>query len=215
VYALSHKYKRRYLAVFGFTIYEMKPHPEEAPKLIAHFARLSGIGGPRGSSHRYDQVPLSTKGVRVSLHAKSMVVDGEFVMVGSHNFDPRSDDYNTESGLIVDDSAFAAAVRASILADTAPGNAWVIAKRQADNVLTRINRAIAKLSEKLPIFDFWPIRYAASFELKPGCQPILPGQPGFYDCYESVGEFPEVALPLKTVYARIITAFGAGISGML
>ncbi|HET8898480.1 MAG TPA: phospholipase D family protein [Rhodanobacteraceae bacterium] len=215
VYALSHKYKRRYLAAFGFTIYEFKPHPAEAERLIADFAQLSGIGGEQGSKHRRDKVPLNTKGVRVSIHAKSMVVDGEFAMIGSHNFDPRSDDYNTEAGIIVNDQAFAAALRASILADTRPGNAWVIARRQTEDVLSRINRVFAKLSEKLPIFDLWPIRYATSFELKPGCQPIRPGQPGFYECYRPVGEFPEVALPMKSIYTRIITAFGAGISGVL
>ena len=34
-------------------------------------------------------------GPRISLHAKSLVVDGEVAMVGSHNFDPRSANYNT------------------------------------------------------------------------------------------------------------------------
>ena len=215
VYALSHKYKRRYLAVFGFTIYELKPHPIDAGNWVADFDALSGTGGQSGSRHRSDRVPLSSRGVRISLHAKSMVVDRRFVMIGSHNFDPRSDNYNTESGIIASDPELAAALRDAILVATEPGNAWVIAKRRADNVLGRINRAIAKLSEKLPIFDLWPIRYAASFELKPGCAPIRPGQPGFYDCHESVGEFPEVALPMKSIYTRIITAFGAGISGVL
>lgn len=215
VYALSHKYKRRYLAVFGFLIYEFKPHPAEAARLIADFAALSGLGGQSGSRHRHDRVPLSTRGVRVSLHAKSMVVDGRHVMVGSHNFDPRSDDYNTESGIIADDPAFARAVRAAILADTAPGNAWVIARRETNNFLARVNRVLAKLSSRLPVFDLWPVGYAASYQLKPGCEPLRPGDPKFYQCYESVGEFPEVALPMKTIYTRIITAFGAGISGML
>lgn len=216
VYALYHKYERRYLVPFGFDIYEMKPHPREAPQLIANFARLSGIGAQRGSAGKYSgQVPLSTKGVRVSLHAKSMVVDGRYVMIGSHNFDPRSDHYNTESGIIADNPRFAAAVRASILRDTLPGNAWVIAKRQANSLPTRINRVIAKLSAKLPIFDFWPFRYATSYELKPGCKPVLRTDPRFFDNYTAVGEFPEVNLPLKTIYTRIVTAFGSGISGMM
>ncbi|MDN5924377.1 MAG: phospholipase D-like domain-containing protein, partial [Xanthomonadales bacterium] len=215
VYALYHKYKRRYLVPFGFYIYEMKPHPKEAPQLIANFDTLSGIDGQTESDRFSDRVPLSTKGVRISLHAKSMVVDHRFVMIGSHNFDPRSDHYNTESGIIVDDPHFAAAVRSEILRDTLPGNAWVIAKRHADSVLTRINRVIAKLSAKLPIFDFWPFRYATSYALKPGAQPVLRTDPRFFDHYVAVGEFPEVALTLKTIYTRIVTAFGAGASGMM
>ena len=215
VYALSHKYKRRYLAVFGFNIYEQKPHPADAPRMIAHFAELSGFGGQQGSTDRYSRVPLTSSGVRVSLHAKSMVVDHTWVMIGSHNFDPRSDDYNTEAGIIVKDRHFAAAVRASILATTRPGNSWVIAKRQVDDVFGRINRALAKLSARLPIFDLWPIRYATSYELKAECPPMLRSDPRFFQCHEPVGEFPEVALPLKTIYTSMITAFGAGISGIM
>ena len=35
VYALSHKYKRRYLREFGFTIHEYKPFPLDAPIDVA------------------------------------------------------------------------------------------------------------------------------------------------------------------------------------
>lgn len=216
VYAVSHKYVRRYLAVFNFNIYEFKPHPVDAPRMIAHFDELSGHDGRRADSRgRNREVPLTSGGVRVSLHAKSMVVDKQFVMIGSHNFDPRSDDYNTEAGIIIRDHEFAATVRASILADMRPGNAWVVAKRQVDGMLGRINRALAKLSARLPIFDLWPFGYATSYQLKPGCPIMLREDPRFYACHDAVGEFPEVALPLKTIYTRILTGFGAGFSSVL
>ena len=215
VYALAHKYVRRYLAVFNFNIYEQKPHPVDAPRMIAHYSELSGSGAISGKRGRYSEVPLTTSGVRVSLHAKSMVVDKQYVMIGSHNFDPRSDDYNTECGIIIHDRDFARVVRASILANIRPGNSWVIAKREVDGMLGRVNRALAKLSAALPIFDLWPFGYATSYQLKPGCPVMLREDPRFYACYEPVGEFPEVALPLKTIYTRIITGFGAGISDML
>jgi hypothetical protein len=51
--------------------------------------------------------------------------------------------------------------------------------------------------------------------LKPGCKPLPPGAPGFYDCYADVGDFPQVDLPLKTIYTRIVTAFGAGLHSIL
>ena len=148
--------------------------------------------------------------MRLGLHAKSLVVDDRIGVVGSHNFDPRSDDYNTESMVVVHDVDFAAALSASIRLDMQPGNAWLIAAQEKPPVLSGLNYSLGKLSEKLPIFDLWPFPYATSYELKPGCNPVEPGQPGFYACYEDVGAFPEVDLPLKTVYTRMLTAFGAG-----
>jgi hypothetical protein len=42
-----------------------------------------------------------------------------------------------------------------------------------------------------------------------------PDDPGFHACHVDVGDFPEVDLPLKTIYTRIVTAFGAGLVGIL
>ena len=36
-----------------------------------------------------------------ALHAKSMVVDGKIAYIGTYNFDPRSENLNTEVGVIV------------------------------------------------------------------------------------------------------------------
>jgi putative cardiolipin synthase len=46
-------------------------------------------------------------GSRAGLHAKAMVVDRRYVVVGSYNLDPRSADINTELALLVDSPAFA------------------------------------------------------------------------------------------------------------
>ena len=222
VYAMSHKYKRLYLRELGFRIFEYKPYPTDAPINVAatgalgeeRAAHLPMFGsGSSGSSS--GPVPLKRAGIRVGLHAKSLVVDGRIGVVGSHNFDPRSDNLNTESMVVVHDVEFAGALLASIRRDMTPENAWLIAAREKPPVLSGLNYSLGKLSEKLPIFDIWPFPYATSYELVPGCNPIPPGQPGFYDCYEDVGAFPEVDLPLKTVYTRIITAFGAGLVPIL
>jgi phosphatidylserine/phosphatidylglycerophosphate/cardiolipin synthase-like enzyme len=160
--------------------------------------------------------PLTSTGRRFGLHAKSIVVDDYFAMVGSHNFDPRSDHYNTEAGVIIYDPRFATRLRQSILRDTQPENAWVIAPRHAAvPLLTDINEMIGDVSEKLPIFDLWPFRYATSYQLKPGCGPLRPDDPAFFGCYQPVGDFPEVALSPKLIYTRLITAFGAGVKGIL
>lgn len=214
VYALSYKYKKRYLKRYGFRIHEFKPFPADAEDFVQNYAALAG-GGNAGKYQRYGRTPLKRGGVRLGLHAKSLVIDGEVSLIGSHNFDPRSDNYNTESGFIIYDRAVAARVRGAVLRNTEPQNAWTIARRERPRLLEKINEAIADVSTALPLFDLWPFRYASSFEIKPGCTPLPPDAPGFRACYEDVGDFPEVDLPLKTIYTRIVTAFGAGLVGIL
>ena len=218
VYAMSHKYKRLYLRELGFQIHEYKPFPADMPiDLMAVPGAAEALAADEeaderwlgsGSSRR--PVPLKRAGVRIGLHSKSMVVDERIGIVGSHNFDPRSNDFNTESLVMVHDPAFAKALADSIRRDIKPGNSWTIAPRETLPALSQLNYNLGKLSEKLPIFDVWPFPYATSYELKPGCQPLPPGAPGFHDCYQAVGDFPEVNLTLKSVYTRILTVFGAG-----
>ncbi len=224
VYALSYKYKKRYLKRYGFQIHEFKPFPADAAQFIENYEQLSG-GANAGRYRRYAQAPLKHRGVRLGLHAKSLVIDGYISLIGSHNFDPRSADYNTESGFIIYDRAIAESVRAAVLQDAAPRNAWVIARRERSPWLEHINNVIADVSTALPLFDIWPFRYASSFELNPECAngrdrqqrpvPPLPGTPDFYACHTDVGDFPEVDLSLKTIYTRIVTAFGAGLVSIL
>jgi phosphatidylserine/phosphatidylglycerophosphate/cardiolipin synthase-like enzyme len=179
-------------------------------------AGFLGIGSRSGRGARSRPAPLLTAGVRFGLHAKSIVVDDTFAMVGTHNFDPRSDHYNTESGVIVYDKRFADRLRDSIMQDTRPGNAWVIAPRQKSiPVLSAVNEFIGDVSERLPFFDLWPFRYATSYELKPGCIPMRWSDPRFFECYEPVGDFPEVNVSLKLIYTRMITAFGSSAAGIL
>jgi phosphatidylserine/phosphatidylglycerophosphate/cardiolipin synthase-like enzyme len=221
VYAMSYKYKRMYLRELGFQIYEYKPFPTDMP------IDLSALPGSDEPIDRHDRrylgsrtgqgpAPLKRPGARVGLHSKSMVVDEQIGIVGSHNFDPRSTEYNTESLVMVYDPAFAHALADSIRRDMEPDNAWVIApKPKLLPLFSQLNYNLGKLSEKLPVFDIWPLPYATSYELKPGCQPVPPSDPGFLKCYRSVGDFPEVNLSLKMVYTRILTVFGAGLIPIL
>ncbi len=235
VYALSHKYKRRYLREFGLHIYEYKPFPGNAP--IDPDLALGDVGaapgaalgekatesrrafgsaaqGSRGSALS-GRVPLERAGIRMGMHAKSMVIDERIALVGTHNFDPRSDRLNTESAVVVHDAAFARALAEEILADTAPENAWVIAPRPRPPVLSGLNYSLGKAFEALPLFDIWPFRYATSWEMKPGCAPVPRDDPKFAECYTPVGDFPEVDVPLKSIYTRVLTAFGAGLAPIL
>lgn len=258
-YALSYKYKRRYLRDLGFDIYEYKPFPLDAPIDVATtgavdpavadgtrpappvarppaYDRRSVVARQQarmlyrrplerefaplayGSRRAISPVPLKRAGVRMGMHAKSLVIDESVGVVGTHNFDPRGDTYNTEAMVVIRDPAFARALAASIGRDIAPANSWVIAPRAKPPVLSGVNYSIGKVSEKLPLFDFWPWRYATSYEFRasPECpQPLPPDHPRFPDCYEPVGDFPEVALGFKGVITRIFTAFGAGLAPIL
>ncbi len=263
-YALSYKYKRRYLRDFGFTIYEYKPFPEDAPIDVDATGAVdigwredgtpvidgeplpqkdgdgrgigSGAGGngngpnePRPLTREYsalrfaginvnERVPLERAGVRIGLHAKSMVIDERIGVVGTHNFDPRGDSYNTESAVVIEDPDFARALAESIRRDMAPANSWVIARRDKPPVFSGLEYSLAKVSEHLPVFDLWPVRYATSYEFRPGPEcpmPLPPDNPRFRLCYEPVGDFPEVAVGFKSVLTRIFTAFGAGLAPIL
>ena len=263
-YALSYKYKRRYLRDFKFEIYEFKPFPQDAPIDVEATGTVgvtwsedgtpevfdttdagsggmgssgigsSGAGGSRSpgrpiplareySALRYSKrganepVPLKRGGVRFGLHAKSLVIDERVGVIGTHNFDPRGDNYNTEAVVVIEDAAFARTLAASIERDTLPVNAWMIARRDKPPVFSGLEYSLAKISELLPVFDFWPVRYATSYEFKPGpdCPaPMSPRDPQFRRCYEPVGDFPEVA-PVIRPLTRIFTAFGAGLAPIL
>ncbi|HST44467.1 MAG TPA: phospholipase D-like domain-containing protein [Luteimonas sp.] len=173
--------------------------------------RWSGFGAN-------EPVPLARGGVRFGMHAKSLVIDERIGVVGTHNFDPRGDTYNTEGAVVIEDAAFAQALAASIRRDTLPANAWTIARRDKPPIFSGLEYSLAKVSESLPLFDLWPVRYATSYEFRPSPEcplPLPPGDPGFRACYEPVGDFPEVNLGLKSVLTRIFTGFGGGLAPIL
>jgi putative cardiolipin synthase len=68
----------------------------------------------------------------VTLHAKSFVVDGHYVFVGSMNMDQRSAKLNTEQGLMVDSPALAKAVAQYFATVTQPANAWRLSLEDKD-----------------------------------------------------------------------------------
>ncbi len=184
------------------------------PSALAGEDRALRYFGSRANA----RVPLVHAGVRIGLHAKSMVFDERIGVIGTHNFDPRGDHYNTESAVVIDDPAFAHLLATSIRRDSAPANSWTIGPRDKLPAFSGIEYSLAKLSERLPLFDLWPVRYATSYEFQPGPQcpaPLLPSDPAFRNCYRGVGDFPEVNISLKAVLTRIFTAFGAGLAPVL
>ena len=166
-----------------------------------------------------EPVPLRRAGVRVGLHSKSLVVDERIGIVGTHNFDPRGDNLNTESAVVIEDAEFASALAESIRRDIAPENSWAIAPRDRPPVLSGLGYSVGKVFERMPLFDFWPRRYATSYQFVPGPDCPLPaprpGEADFRQCHEPVGDFPEVNLGWRSILTRITTAFGAGLVPIL
>jgi putative cardiolipin synthase len=105
-----HKQRKAILAS-GIQVFEFRPDPAIRRELIERYAKLE------------KDPPV------FAIHAKSMVIDGKTLFVGTFNFDPRSANLNTEVGVLIDNPILAAQVEKSIERDMAPENSW----RAADN----------------------------------------------------------------------------------
>jgi len=207
VYANTDKHKKHYVKTLGFHMYEFKPHPADAPLFFGRWEKLieeeeQGIeSGPAVSG---DNSTVDQPGPRIGLHAKSFVVDSRVAMVGSHNFDPRSEGFNTENGVVIWDEAFAQDLEALIRLDTAPQNSWVVALKPDPN---EVSGAIESVSRTLPVFDLWPYHSTTLFEMKEHGHPAPPGSPEFYHNYESVGRFPDVIRTRRQVTIMFLSSF--------
>jgi len=86
------------------------------------------------------------------LHAKSMVVDSKSVFIGTFNLDPRSENINTEVGVIIHNETVAREVEAAIETDMKPDRSWNAATDHPDSHV-----AFGKRS-KVRMWQFMPIR---------------------------------------------------------
>ena len=59
-----------------------------------------------------------------AIHAKSMVIDDKTTVIGTFNLDPRSAHLNTECITIINSSAITSQVKAGMIAEQLPENAW-------------------------------------------------------------------------------------------
>jgi phosphatidylserine/phosphatidylglycerophosphate/cardiolipin synthase-like enzyme len=211
IYGITFKQKRGIIRNLKPALYEFKPYPGDIKNFIRRYDQLTAdhvSSRDNGSSRNSDSVPTIGKGLRIGLHAKSIVIDGTIVIIGSHNLDPRSRNINTESVAIIWDEHLAGAVEKNILTDTEPQNSWVIARRQQVPFISRFGNIIGGISSALPFLDIWPFRYSSSYKLKEGMEPLSTDHPDFYKHYENVGQFPEVHLSLQAIQTRLIKTFG-------
>ncbi len=70
-------------------------------------------------------------------------------------------------------------------------------------MLSGLNYSVGKVSEALPVLDFWPWRYATNYEFQPGPDCLFPlkrQDTQFRKCYVAVGDFPEVNVGPKWLF---------------
>ena len=94
---------------------------------------------------------LKPRGKRpiVGLHAKTLVVDSKVVYIGTYNLDPRSENLNTEVGVIVRNETLARRVEEAIEKDIA--TSWNAATDRPDANVAFAKRSKVRLWQLLPL----------------------------------------------------------------
>ena len=207
VYANTHKHKKRYVQKLGFQMFEFKPFPIDAPDFFPRWPELLGEK-KRGITSKSvvsgDNSTIPMPAPRVGLHSKSFVVDGRVAMIGSHNFDPRSEGFNTENGLIVWDETFARTVEGLIRRDIEPQNSWIVAMKPDEE---QEKTAIDPVEKTSPVFKPWSYGSTSVYELAPGKEPVPTHSPDFYKNYYPIGSFPEVIRTRRQVTVIFLGSF--------
>jgi cardiolipin synthase C len=196
VHAHSRRQRQRMVGALDIRLFEAKPFPADRHRLINRYPdlirdRAAGISSPM----RGDPAPATVDmpGPRISLHAKILVVDQLATAVTSHNFDPRSEIYNTENGIIVHDPEFARTMSSYIELMTKPRNAWRVAEKPTGPpLLGGLNRGLARASRRLPLLDIWPWYLTENYQLPSGTESVEPHHPDFHQTWVPVGLAPEV-----------------------
>jgi cardiolipin synthase C len=117
----------------GIEVFEYRPDPQIQEEIM----------------HRY--AALRVEAPVFAVHAKSVVVDRRVAFVGTYNLDPRSENLNTEAGVVIHDAAQAAAIGDAISTDMLPANSWNAATDDPDRYASSAKRLRAWLMSWLPL----------------------------------------------------------------
>ncbi len=210
VYAMSYKHRRHMIRKKGMNIYELRPVPGDVHCIVPGYDYVQDLF-TEDVPDEGDKSPARIRPTtpRIALHAKTVVKDGQSVLIGSHNFDPRSTRINAECGVIIRDPNFAQLVEADIRRDIHPRNSWVVARTPVpDGFWAKTSRQISAGSSRLPFLDLWPQRYMSSFEPVDMDNIVPPRQPDFVKHYRDIGHFPEVDDPAALRRLRLVKWFG-------
>lgn len=129
----GYRNQRARLLRLGIEIHEYRPDPAVRMQVMQRFAQVR------------HEAPV------FALHAKTLVVDGAVVFIGTYNLDPRSENLNTEAGVVIEDAAVADGVARNILTDMRPENSWDAAKDAPDQYASLAKRNKVRLWQVLPI----------------------------------------------------------------
>ncbi|NDV61230.1 phospholipase D family protein [Puniceicoccales bacterium CK1056] len=211
VSGIAFKQRRMQIQELKLEIHIARPVPADIYEMVPRYNLLleqpETYSGPNWEKDS-DVIHLDLEGPRFCVHAKSLVVDRRVAFIGSHNFDPRSFNLNTECGLLIEDEAFSVHLASLIERSMHPRNSWVLAKRRLPLGVKEVNTLISGISSKLPVFDVWPLENVAAYKLREGCRPLSPYHPDFHENHVSAGIFPGIDLELTGVKVQLIKAFG-------
>jgi putative cardiolipin synthase len=129
----GYRNQREELLKMGLQIFEFRPDAESRGKLL--------------TSPVIDKFKPAVFG----LHAKSMVVDGKIAYIGTFNFDPRSENLNTEVGVIIHNEQLATQLAKAIRDDMKPSNSWNALSEDPDQFVGRGKRFKVWLMQLLPL----------------------------------------------------------------
>jgi putative cardiolipin synthase len=129
----GYRKQRRELLKAGILISEFRPQPQIQQELLVRYPALAA------------QAPV------FAIHAKTLVVDGHTVFIGTFNLDPRSAHLNTEVGVLFTHPALASRVEEAIIRDMAPGNSWEAGKDRPDRKASWNKQLRLKIWEIFPM----------------------------------------------------------------
>lgn len=129
----GYRNQREELLKIGVKIFEFRPDAESRGKLL--------------NSPVIDKY----KPAVFSLHAKSMVIDNKIAYIGTFNFDPRSENLNTEVGVIIHNQQLAKQLALAIDQDIKPGNSWNAELDDPDQQVSYSKRFQVWLMQLLPL----------------------------------------------------------------
>lgn len=209
-YSANYRLRASYIEGLGMEIHEYKPLPDDLLAVLPAYPQLKRMGEQRQAEGKQSRLPF------LCIHAKSLVIDDHVAFIGSFNLDPRSENLNTEAGLLLDDAQIAAELKQEILRDARAGNSWTIAKRAIPLQLDKVNRLVDQCLGLLPI-DIWPLQNTSSYEVIPGRPEVPPSHPDFPRNYREAGDFPGAppGLSTKEILTRLYKAIGPLVTPMI
>ncbi len=193
-YAFLNKEKHLYTKDLKIDIFEMKSKPNNLKKLVHNDLWQKGK-----TEHKY-----------LCIHAKVFIIDNQVSCVGTYNADVRSEYFNTEIALIIDDKHITQAIKQRITQLMEPVNSWTVAPTKYIPIITEFNDLMTKLSHTLPVIDLWPFRNVKCYQLKEGRAPLETFHPDFHIHYHRVDLLPQVMRKLKEkrIVVSLIQMFG-------